>query len=240
MSEKKVMIECINAGFGYDNKAIVENLNFVVNEGDYVCIVGENGSGKSTLIKSILGLLKPIYGKVKIDCNSKNGSIGYLPQQTQSQKDFPATVYEVVLSGFLSVCKNRPFYTPIERSIALKNMDKLNILKLKKKCYRELSGGQQQRALLARALCAADKILVLDEPVTGLDQIATSELYENLRYLNQEEKMTIVMVSHDIQNALKQSNKVLYIGQSCFYGTVQDFLKSEDGRNFAGGEKICK
>ena len=169
-TEKKVLLDCRDVSLGYEGKAIWEGLSFQVRSGDYLCIVGENGSGKSTLLKSLLGLLRPMKGDIVLDASLRAGAIGYLPQQTRAQKDFPATVTEVVRSGFLSGKRGRFFYTPGEKSSALMHMGKLGILELKDRCYRELSGGQQQRVLLARALCAAGELLVLDEPVTGLDR----------------------------------------------------------------------
>lgn len=235
-NKKKILLSCKDAGIGYNNKIIVSQLTLDILEGDYVCIVGENGSGKSTLIKTILGLQKIIAGEIIIEENLKNGCIGYLPQQTQAQRDFPASAYEVVLSGFLNVCKNRPFYYAAEKKKALENMELLKISNLKTRCYRELSGGQQQRVLLARALCAARALLVLDEPVTGLDPDATLELYDNLRVLNEELKMTIVMVSHDIHNVLNQANKILHLEQqSWFYGTTREYLDTKNGQKYMGG-----
>ena len=172
MEQKKVLIDCRDVSLGYEGKAISSHLSFSLHSGDYLCVVGENGSGKSTLLKALLGLLRPMEGQIVRDKSLRAGAIGYLPQQTRAQRDFPATVNEVVLSGFLSARKGRFFYTPSERSRALMNMGKLGVLELKNRCYRELSGGQQQRVLLARALCAAGELLILDEPVTGLDPAA--------------------------------------------------------------------
>ncbi|MFA9377344.1 MAG: metal ABC transporter ATP-binding protein [Lachnotalea sp.] len=238
MENEKILLYCKGTCIGYENKIVVKNLNLSVVEGDYVCIIGENGSGKSTLIKTVLGLQSIISGVIEMDDEIKNASIGYLPQQTQTQRDFPASVYEVVLSGFLNVCKNRPFYYTSEKKKTLENMELVNIVNLKNKSYRELSGGQQQRVLLARALCAARKLLVLDEPVTGLDPDATMELYENLRVLNKEKNMTIIMVSHDIHNVLNQANKLLHIEQETwFYGTTKEFLDTSYGRKYSGGDQ---
>lgn len=235
--DKSILIECKDAALGYDNEPVLEHLDVTIYEGDYVCVVGENGCGKSTLMKTVLGLIKPVKGSVTVQDALKNGCIGYLPQQTQAQKDFPATVYEIVLSGFLNKCRRRPFYKASEKKEALVNMEKMSILDLKKKCYRELSGGQQQRVLLARALCAASKLLVLDEPVTGLDPMATLELYRTLKQLNQE-GMSIVMVSHDLQNAISEAGKILHIhDDSYFYGSVEAYKLSQIGSQFVGGEK---
>ncbi|MGN0299453.1 MAG: metal ABC transporter ATP-binding protein [Lachnospiraceae bacterium] len=234
------LISCSQAALGYEGQAVITNLNFSVYSADYICVVGENGSGKSTLIKSILGLIKPLKGEIRLDSSLKAGSIGYLPQQSQKQKDFPATVWEVVMSGFLSECGRRPFYTRQEKALALENMEKMNVLNLKKRCYRDLSGGQQQRVLLARALCAAYRVLILDEPVTGLDPNATAELYRTLEYLNQKEQIAIVMVTHDLNNALNCAQKILHIGNDAnFFGTVKEYTQSREQGNFftaAGGE----
>lgn len=210
-------------------------LTFQVRRGDYLCIVGDNGSGKSTLLKSMLGLLRPLSGEIRLDESLRRGAIGYLPQQTRAQKDFPATVSEVVLSGFLSARGWKFFYTPAQKSQALQHMGKLGILELKDKCYRELSGGQQQRVLLARALCAAGDLLVLDEPVTGLDPAAADDLYRTLRYLNRTEGMAVVMVTHDIRSALRDAAAILHAGRDqWFLGTPGEYLASPYGKRFGG------
>ena len=231
--EKRILLDCRDAALGYEGKPVWEHLNFQVHSGDYVCIVGENGSGKSTLVKSLLGLLHPMAGEIVRSPSLRSGAIGYLPQQTKAQKDFPATVTEVVRSGFLSSRGMRFFYTPKEKSTALMHMGKLGVLELKDRCYRELSGGQQQRVLLARALCAARELLILDEPITGLDPAAAQDLYKTLTYLNQKEGMAIVMVTHDLKAALKSARTVLHIGRKgLFSGTVADYLASPQGRRF--------
>lgn len=226
-TKESPIIICKQAVLGYEGQPVVSNLDFTVYAGDYICIVGENGSGKSTLIKSILGLLKPLKGEIKIASKLKAGSIGYLPQQSQKQKDFPATVYEVVLSGFLSECGNSPFYSKSQKQLAVENMKKMNVINLRNRCYRDLSGGQQQRVLLARALCAAYRVLILDEPVTGLDPNASAELYNTLEYLNKQEGIAIVMVTHDINNALQRAKKILHITEEqTFFGTVEEYLSN--------------
>ena len=225
--DKEILLACRDAGLGYEGKAIWEHLDFQVCRGDYICIVGENGSGKSTLLKSLLGLLPPLSGRIERGGALRSGAIGYLPQQTRAQKDFPATVTEVVRSGFLGAGGHRLLYTPEQKARALMNMGKLGILELKDRCYRELSGGQQQRVLLARALCAAGELLILDEPVTGLDPAAA--------YLNKTEGIAIVMVTHDMENALRYADFILHAGQGQhFFGTVQDYLSSPMGRRFGG------
>ncbi len=227
MDDSKCLVSCVNAGIGYDNKAILDNFNFNVFEGDYVCVVGENGSGKSTLVKTILGLTKPVSGQVKLHQILKNGAVGYLPQQTQIQKHFPASVMEVVLSGFLNSMKKRPIFKAAEKKEALRNLGRMEILNLKRKCYGELSGGQQQRVLLARALCAAEKILVLDEPVAGLDPTAATALYDILQRLNNE-GMAIIMVTHDFKNIANMAGKILHISDgNYFYGSAKKYMDSD-------------
>lgn len=237
MNEQNILIDCRNVTLGYEGRAVSRDLSFQVRQGDYLCIVGDNGSGKSTLLKGLLGLLKPMEGEIRLDKSLRAGAIGYLPQQTRAQRDFPATVYEVVLSGFLSARKGRFFYTAAEKSAALMNMGKLGVLELKGRCYRELSGGQQQRVLLSRALCAAGELLVLDEPVTGLDPEAAHDMYRTLAYLNRTEGIAIVMVSHDLQNALKYARHILHAGhRGWFYGTAEEYLSSPYGKRLGGDE----
>lgn len=232
------LIVCEHMDLGYEDQDAVIDVSMEIDPGDYLCIVGENGSGKSTLMKGLLGLLKPTGGKLMMDEELKRTGIGYLPQQTVAQRDFPATVYEVVRSGCLSRRGIRPFYTRKENQLALECMEKLNILPLKEHCYRELSGGQQQRVLIARALCATSKLLVLDEPVTGLDPSAIQELYQILQRLNREDGVTILMVSHDIRNVVGQADKILHLGQRVlFYGSTEAYKRSEIGRRFLGSEE---
>ena len=217
-------LECKNLTLGYGTKTVIENLSFSVNKGDYLCIVGENGSGKTTLMKTILRLLKPLSGTISTGDGLLPDEISYLPQQTEVQRDFPASVREIVLSGCQSRCGRRPFYNKAEKQLAVAAMEKLGITHLAKKCYRELSGGQQQRTLLARALCAAQKMLLLDEPVTGLDPAATQEMYDLIEQLNKD-GITIIMISHDIDAALKYASHVLHIGSggSTFFGDVKEY-----------------
>ena len=239
MSEPKILIDCRDAALGYEGRPIWEHLSFRVRRGDYLCIVGDNGSGKSTLLKSLLGLLRPLSGEIHLDDSVRRGAIGYLPQQTRAQKDFPATVSEVVLSGFLSARGWKFFYTPAQKSQALQHMGKLGILELKDRCYRELSGGQQQRVLLARALCATRKMLLLDEPVSGLDPKVTEELYGLIEQLNREDGITILMISHDIAAALRYASHILHIGDAVFFGTKQAYLESPQGQLFRSGKGGC-
>lgn len=234
----KPLITCSHVDFGYENHDAVMDLNMEVCPGDYLCIVGENGSGKSTLIKGLLGLLKPTGGSLKIDEDLRRTGIGYLPQQTAAQRDFPASVREVVLSGCLSRRGSRPFYSREEKQLAAENMRRLGIEDLGRRCYRELSGGQQQRVLIARALCATRRMLILDEPVTGLDPSAIQDFYHLVRQLNREEHVTILMVTHDVGNVLQEAGKVLHLKQRVlFYGTAEDYRASEAGRLFLGGER---
>jgi zinc transport system ATP-binding protein len=214
---------CENLSLGYNSHTVVENLNFSVNTGDYLCIVGENGSGKSTLMKTILGLLKPLSGKITNGDGLLPDEIGYLPQQTEVQRDFPASVNEIVLSGCQSRCGKRPFYNRAEKALAQENIRKMGIEDLRKKCYRELSGGQQQRVLLARALCATQKMLLLDEPVSGLDPIVTKEMYALIEDLHKD-GITIIMISHDIEAAKKYATHILHIGKNIFFGTKDEYI----------------
>lgn len=231
-------LTCQNLCLGYDGKEILHNLNFEVETGNYLCIVGENGSGKSTLMKTILGLQSPMSGKILTGDGLVQNEIGYLPQQTVVQKDFPATVWEIVLSGFQGQCGLRPFYTKEEKRIAAENIEKMGITQLSKRCYRELSGGQQQRVLLARALCATQKMLLLDEPVSGLDPKVTADMYELINHLNQN-GITVIMISHDVEAALRYATHILHIGHEIFFGTRQEYLVSEAGKQFTrkGGEE---
>lgn len=221
---------------GYENRAIQENLNFSINAGDYLCIVGENGSGKSTLMKTLLHLQPPISGTIELGDGLHKNEIGYLPQQTLVQRDFPASVKEIVLSGCQGRCGWRPFYNKEDKEIARKAMEKMMIQDLQDRCYRELSGGQQQRVLLARALCAAKKILLLDEPVSGLDPKVTAEMYQLIEDLNKKDEITIIMISHDIEAAVRYATHILHIGEHCFFGNKKQYLESSLGRHFTGQE----
>ena len=229
-------ITCKNLTLGYENRAIQENLNFSINAGDYLCIVGENGSGKSTLMKTLLHLQPPISGTIELGDGLRKNEIGYLPQQTLVQRDFPASVKEIVLSGCQGRCGWRPFYNKEDKEIARRAMEKMMIQDLQDRCYRELSGGQQQRVLLARALCAAKKILLLDEPVSGLDPKVTAEMYQLIEDLNKKDEMTIIMISHDIEAAVRFATHILQIGEHCFFGTKKQYLESSLGRHFTGQE----
>ncbi|MCR5285015.1 MAG: ABC transporter ATP-binding protein [Treponema sp.] len=217
-------LTCKNLTLGYNSKIVLENLNFEVNKGDYLCILGDNGSGKTTLMKTLLHLLKPISGSVTTGDGLLADEIGYLPQQTEVQRDFPASVWEIVLSGCQSRCGRRPFYNKEEKKLAKDVLEQLGILSLQKRCYRELSGGQQQRVLLARALCATQKMLLLDEPVTGLDPQATEEMYTLIKELNSK-GITILMISHDVNAALKYASHVLHIGANTFFGDIKEYDK---------------
>ena len=217
-------LTCQNLCVGYDGKSVLQDLDFEVFAGDYLCIVGENGSGKSTLMKTILGLLSPISGRILTGDGLRKNEIGYLPQQTVVQKDFPASVREIVLSGCQGRCGSRPFYNKEEKQLALDAMDKMQITQLAKRCYRELSGGQQQRVLLARALCATRKMLLLDEPVSGLDPKVTAEMYALIEKLNCEDGITVIMISHDIAAAVQYASHILHIGDTVFFGTKDAYL----------------
>lgn len=230
------LITCNNLSFSYEGNIVSHNLNFTVNDGDYLCIVGENGSGKSTLMKGLLNLKNPSEGEIIYGEGLKADEIGYLPQQSAAQKDFPASVYEVVLSGCLNSQGLLPFYSKESKQLALSNMEKLGITHLKKHCYRELSGGQQQRVLLARALCATKKILLLDEPVSGLDPTVTVELYRLIEEINKA-GITIIMVSHDINSSVQYASHILHLKkEQLFFGKKEEYVNSKVGKHFLGGE----
>ena len=230
------LITCKNVSFAYDGVTAVRDLNFSVAQRDYLCVVGENGAGKSTLISGLLRLKKPFSGTICMGGGLLPGEIGYLPQQTAIQKDFPASVYEVVLSGCLNRLGAKPFYTRTEKALADENLRRMEIENLKNRCYRELSGGQQQRVLLARALCAARKVILLDEPAAGLDPVVTQSLYGLIRQINEEMGITVIMVSHDIRAAMRYAKHILHLRQSqLFVGTTEDYKSSEAGSRFMGG-----
>ena len=229
------LITCRELCLGYDGQEILHNLNFSVEQGDYLCIVGENGSGKSTLMRTLLGLQQPISGSIELHDGLTHRQIGYLPQQTIVQRDFPATVREIVLSGFQGHMGLRPWYSREEKDEAHRQMERMNIVPLEKRCYRELSGGQQQRVLLARALCATERVLLLDEPVSGLDPQVTAEMYALIQKLNRE-GVTIIMISHDIHAALQYASRILHIGDEIFFGAPQDYRTSSAAKGFFGKE----
>jgi zinc transport system ATP-binding protein len=219
-------IICNNVSLGYEGHTVCENLNFEINAGDYICIVGDNGSGKSTLIKALLSLGTVIGGEIAFGDGLTRRDIGYLPQQSEAQKDFPASVREVVLSGCVGGLGKRAFFGKAERLEADQNMKMMGIYELADKSYRTLSGGQQQRVLLARALCAANKVLILDEPVSGLDPSASASLYSLIHHLNKHTGATIIMVTHDIENSLRDATGVLRMSsEPRFFGLVEDYRK---------------
>ncbi len=227
------LLKCENVSLGYEGSVVTKNLNFTVGSGDYLCILGENGSGKSTLIKALLGLKSPLSGEISFCGEVKKSEIGYLPQQTMVQRDFPASVREIVQSGCVNRCGIRPFYNKEEKKLASDMMKRLEITDLAKRCYRELSGGQQQRVLLARALCAARKMILLDEPVTGLDPKAANEMYELISSLNKKDGITVIMVSHDMNAAVKYASHILHIGgKQMFFGTKDEYMTSKIGQAF--------
>lgn len=231
------LITCEHLTLAYEGRGIVCELDFTVNRGDYLCIVGENGSGKSTLVRTLLGLHAPSEGSVSFGEGLTSADIGYLPQHTAVQRDFPASVNEIVLSGCQSHSGWRPFYSKAERAMAKAHMERLGIVELGTRCYRDLSGGQQQRVLLARALCATRDLLLLDEPTAGLDPHVTFELYTLVSRLNAE-GLTIIMVTHDIPAAVRDASHILHIAhQPRFFGTAADYAQSPVGQAYlqAGG-----
>lgn len=218
------LMEFKNLVIGYEHKAIIKNINLTIDEGDYVCVFGDNGVGKSTFLKTLLGLLPPLNGDIIFDEKLNKKMIGYLPQKIEVKSEFPAAALEVVLSGCVSRLGFRPFYRKSDKELAKKNMDLLGVTPLAQKPFRELSGGQQQRILLARALCATDKLLVLDEPFTGLDQTTTSKLHEVLDKINKEKGVTIIVVSHFMEDIVHHANKVVHLEKdNVFCGTPLEY-----------------
>ena len=228
---------CRNVAVGYGSKVVLHNIDFEVHAGNYICIAGENGSGKTTLMKTILGLQKPLKGEIHLGDGLHANEIGYLPQQTGSQRDFPASVYEVVLSGKLNSLGLRPFFSRRMKEEALENMRLMGIESLKNRCYQELSGGQQQRVLLARALCATKKMLLLDEPVAGLDPKVTDDMYTLIDHINKKMGITVIMVSHDIQSSVRYASHILHLGHGqLFFGPADEYLRSDLCRSFMGNQ----
>ena len=228
------LLMCKNLKLGYETGVVIDDLSFEVNNGDYLCIVGENGSGKTTLMKTLLGLHSPISGSVATGDGLRHDQIGYLPQQTVVQRDFPATVWEIVLSGCQNRCGLRPFYNKEEKRLAMKNIVRMGLGELTKRCYRELSGGQQQRVLLARALCATQQLILLDEPVSGLDPKVTADMYSLIDDINKKDGITVIMISHDINAAVEYASHILHIGDRVFFGITAEYIRS--GIGFADGK----
>ncbi len=221
------LIKCEGLVTGYGDKQVVKNLTFCVNQGDFLCVLGENGSGKTTLMRTLLGLNPPLGGSLQFCNGLKMNELGYLPQQANVKKDFPASAYEVVLSGYAGRSKSRPFYSAEQKKSALQTMEELKITSLRNRCFSELSGGQQQRVLLARALCASSKMILLDEPVAGLDPDATRDMYEIIADLNRQ-GVTVIMISHDTEAALRYATHVLHLARKpLFFGTVDNYCKND-------------
>lgn len=232
------VITCENVSLAYENVKVVDNLSFSLSAGDYLCIIGENGSGKSTLLKAILGLKPVKSGSISFGDGVRHGEIGYLPQQTEVQRDFPASVYEVVLSGCINSAK--PFFGKPAKQNANECISMLGLDSIKKRCYKELSGGQQQRALLARALCASKKLLILDEPVNGLDPVASALLYEHIQKINREKGITVIMVSHDIRKSLNSATHVLHMhSEKPFFADKAHYLECSECKHFLGEVHTC-
>lgn len=240
------LIECRDLTLTYDRTPVVTGLTFSVSPGDILCVVGENGSGKSTLIKTLVGLKKAAQGEINLSRELKLTEIGYLPQQTEIQRTFPASVFEIVRSGCIAKIGRRPFFASAERLRTEKALEMVNLTALKNRPYGELSGGQQQRVLLARAFCATEKLLILDEPTAGLDPQISVELYRLIREITRREGLTVIMVTHDIRNAVAEATHVLHLvppmmnsagkygSSAAFYGTAGDYLASSWGQRLGG------
>ncbi len=233
----EALISCNDISVAYDSKEVLTDLSFEINEGDYLCIVGENGSGKSTLVKTLLSLKQPSKGKILFSPKLKRDQIGYLPQRTQIQSDFPACVWEIVLLGCINKNKAYPFYTKAQRELAQDTLETLRISELKKRSFKELSIGQQQRVLMARALCATEHLLFADEPVSGLDPLITTQLYEVLKTIN-DTGITVVTVSHDIKSAVRYASHILHLkNEALFFGSKDDYLKTSLAEKYIGEDK---
>jgi zinc transport system ATP-binding protein len=229
------LIDCQHVSFAYDEKIVVRDLHFTVEAGDYLCIAGENGSGKSTLIKGLLRLIRPVQGRIVMDGELRANEIGYMPQAAAERKDFPAGVFEVALSGRQNRRGFRPFYSRKDKRVAEENLERLGIGDLRRHCYRELSGGQQRRVLLARALCASQKLLILDEPAAGLDPLVTADMYRLLSDINRRMGITLIMVSHDMAAAAASADKILHLrNEQVFFGAAAAYRESEPGKRFLG------
>lgn len=232
------LLTCRNASFGYDGEVVLSGIDFTLCGGEYMCILGENGAGKSTLVKGILGLISPVAGEIEFGEGLRACEVGYLPQQTQVQKSFPASVLEVVLSGRINSMGMRPFYNRKDREDAVKKLELMGMKGMERRSFQELSGGQKQRVLLARAMCAAGRLILLDEPVSGLDPAATIDLYELIADINKNMGMTVIMVSHDTEAAVKYASHIMQLSHTqLFYGTVDNYKNSEVGHDYLKGAK---
>ena len=230
-----ILLKCQDLAVGYDNQAILRDINLEITNGDYICIIGKNGSGKSTLMKTLVNLLPPVSGKFKYDKTVRAKSIGYLPQQIQVQADFPASVYEAVLSGCLNRLGYYPFFKRAEKELANRYLKMLEIDEIRNKPFSRLSGGQQQRVLLARALCSTEKILFLDEPFAGIDVLMARQLYHIINRINKELGVTIVLISHDLNSVLHDTNRIFHVQDTLlFEGSTENYLKSEIGHRYLG------
>ena len=230
------ILTCKNASFGYDGEVVLSGIDFTLCGAEYMCILGENGAGKSTLVKGILGLISPVAGEIEFGEGLRACEVGYLPQQTQVQKSFPASVLEVVLSGRINSMGMRPFYNRKDREDAVKKLELMGMKGMERRSFQEFSGGQKQRVLLARAMCAAGRLILLDEPVSGLDPAATTDLYELIADINKNMGMTVIMVSHDTQAAVKYASHIMQLSHTqLFYGTVDDYKNSEVGHDYLKG-----
>ena len=229
------IIVCENISYSYEKKEAVTNVSFNVEENDYLCILGENGTGKSTIVKMLVGLIKPTAGKITYN-NMKRTQIGYLPQSTNIDPIFPASVREVVMQGRCEKLGKKFFYSQSDKKIVDEKIKLLGIECIKNKNFSELSGGQKQRVLLARALAATDKLIILDEPVSGLDPLVTAEMYDIIDKLNKESGIAVVMISHDTKSAAKYAKHILHIkNEQLFYGDTKDYVNTELYHEFLGG-----
>ena len=230
------LITCEKLTLAYDTGVVASDVSFTLEAGNYLCIVGENGSGKSTLIKSILGLHPISGGALTVSSDTRKKGIGYLPQHTPAQRDFPASVREIVRSGCLRRAGMRPFWRTSDKKLANEAMARMGIDRIAGQCYRELSGGQQQRVLLARAFCATGDLILLDEPIAGLDPLAMTEMYNMIADMNRD-GVAVIMVSHDVSSAVQYATHILHMGKTTsFFGTTEEYLSTPVGQQFVRRE----
>lgn len=213
---------------GYKTMFALKNISFDVNSGEYICIIGDNGAGKTTLIKSLLSLNDISSGKIEINC--KRNEISYLPQNSSIPLDFPATVEEIVLTGTQDDKIKAFFYGVNQKKMANSAMEKARITNLAKRRFGELSGGQQQRVLFARAIAKNPKVLILDEPCTGLDSSTCKDFYKLLDDVNSIERVTIIMVLHDLSAVKKYASKIIALNDNklAFCGSISNWKQLEN------------
>jgi zinc transport system ATP-binding protein len=242
--EKKACIELDGVNYSYNDHPVLEYISFVINEGEYLGIIGPNGGGKTTLLRIMLGLLKPSSGKVKIFGQEIHNfrdryKLGYVPQRAAHEEFyFPASVEEVVRSGRTAKIGLFKRFHREDRKAVKQAMDIAGVLELKDRLIGELSGGERQRVFIARALAGGPGVLILDEPVVGVDIASKDRFYSFLKHLNKEKKITIIFVSHDVGAIAHEVNDVLCLNRRLIcHGSPKDYIK-EDFLEQVYGRKV--